>query len=109
MANAIKAYDERRMTAQRGPEHAECVYSQRINDRDCFCVLGASPPPPETLQRLVGREANAEPIQRLLYHRRSTILGVEFESADFAEELQHAHDEWCAAVQEDRPSEHADR
>jgi hypothetical protein len=108
MANARRAYDEGRLTAQQTPEHAQCVYSLRINDRDCYCVLGASLPP-ETLQKLIEREANAEPIKRLLYHRRSSILGVEFESEDFAEDLQHAHDEWCGAVQEDRPPEHAER
>jgi hypothetical protein len=48
-----------------------CVYSRRINDRDCVCVIGASLPP-ETLRRLIGREANDEPIKRLLYYRRST-------------------------------------
>jgi hypothetical protein len=67
-----------------------------INNRDCCCVLGASLPP-ETLQKLIEREANAEPIKRLLYHRRSSILaslGIEFEREDFAEDLQQAHDEW---------------
>jgi hypothetical protein len=44
MANAHKAYDERRLTAQQEREHAQCVYSLRINDRDCYCVLGASLP-----------------------------------------------------------------
>jgi hypothetical protein len=86
-------------TAQQGLEHAQCIYSLRINDRDCCCVLGASLPP-ETLQRLVKREANAEPIKWLLYHRSSAVLGVTFESDHFVEDLQHAHDEWCAAVQE---------
>jgi hypothetical protein len=30
-ANAIKADEERRLTAQQAPEHAHCVYSMRIN------------------------------------------------------------------------------
>ena len=47
-----------------------CVYSRRINDRDCVCVIGASLPP-ETLRRLIGRDANDEPIKRLLYYRRA--------------------------------------
>jgi hypothetical protein len=104
-ADAIKAYDERRLTAQQGPEHAQCVYSLRINDRDCCCVLGVSLPP-ATRQQIVDREANAEPIKRLIHHR---MVPIRFESEDFAEDLQHAHDEWCAAVQEDQPPEHAER
>jgi hypothetical protein len=45
VANARKAYDERHLTAQQEREHARCVYSLRINDRDCYCVIGAPLPP----------------------------------------------------------------
>jgi hypothetical protein len=105
VANARKAYDERRLTAQQEREHAQCVYSLRINDRDCYCVIGASLPP-KMRRSIVEGEANEEPIKRLIRYR---LLPIELESEDFAEDLQRTYDDWCAAVQEDQPPEHAER
>jgi hypothetical protein len=38
-ANARRAYDEGRLTAQQEREYAHCVYSLRVNDRDCGCAI----------------------------------------------------------------------
>jgi hypothetical protein len=92
-ANARKAYDDRRLTAQHGPESGYCVYYAKLDDgRDCGCGIGVSLTA-QTVRRVLDAGLNCSAVDGL-----TAYAGVEFEDKRFARELQLAHDVWCDAV-----------
>lgn len=88
---AIKAYKERRLTAQhRNSERRECVYSQG----EYHCAIGWALNE-KTLQRIDKLELNdGAAVDCLVSYG---VIAVDEDDLDIIEDIQGTHDEWADA------------